>query len=51
VIFTAANTLLVKEDGKKCGVKIVDRSDIEKILLHYGKGHNWPAQQVILNAD
>ena len=49
VIVTSANTSVVKEDGKKNGVKIIDHTDIEKILMHYDKGHNWPAVQVILN--
>ena len=49
VIVTSVNTALTKEEGKKHDVKIIDRADIEKILVYYNKGHDYPAAQIILN--
>lgn len=49
VIVTSQNTSLTKDEGKKHGVKIIDRADIEKMIGFYKKGHDHPASQVLLS--
>jgi hypothetical protein len=51
VIVTPAITSVVKEDGRKHGVIILDRTDIEKILTNYYKGFDWPALRIILGKN
>jgi hypothetical protein len=48
VIVTSEKSEMTKEAGKKHAVKIVDSTDLEKMIGFYKKGYIYPAQRVIL---
>jgi len=48
VIVTSQKSVITKELGQKLSVKIIDNTDLDKIIGFYKKGHSYPARQVIL---
>jgi len=48
VIVTSQKSFITKELGQKLSVKIIDNTDLDKIIGFYKKGHPYPARQVIL---
>jgi len=48
VIVTSQKSIITKELGQKHSVKIIDNTDLEKMIGFYKKGHTYPARQVIL---
>jgi hypothetical protein len=51
VIVTSEKSSLTKEQGQKHAVKIIDYTDLEKILGFYKKGYDYPARQIILGTN
>ena len=49
LIVTSQKSVMTKELGQKHAVKIIDNTDLEKMIGFYKKGHDYPARQVILS--
>jgi hypothetical protein len=51
LIVTSANSSSTKEQGQKHSVKIIDSTDLDKMIGFYKKGHAPPARQIIIEAN
>jgi hypothetical protein len=48
-IFTAKKAVAMKETANKCEVKLIDNTDLERLIEFYKKGHDYPAKKMILD--
>lgn len=50
LIVTSQKSAITKELSEKHSVKIIDNTDLDKMIGFYKKGHDYPARQIILDS-